>query len=202
MSIDNAARSKDNFIHQSSDIVRENILNAALRCYQKKTIEKVRLVDIASEAKLARTTVYRYFDNKQEVLIGTIVRRLQALLADIGKRLAEVDSFAEFTVETIAIIFDEVPRTPLFEIMPKDLSFALVSADGCTTSIFSALSAHFRSRFDAACATGTLRSDIEFDELINWIMRVMLSYVMTSPRAGAIDFRKMLWQFLIPPLSR
>ena len=49
------------------------ILDAAVCCYGKLGIEKTAMVDIAAEANIGRTTLYRHFKSQDDILIEAVV---------------------------------------------------------------------------------------------------------------------------------
>jgi hypothetical protein len=61
----------------------------------------------------------------------------------------------------------------------------------------------FQPRFDAAKAKGELRDGVEFLEFMDWIIHVVVAYVLApSPFADASRRRYMLWRFLVPSIVR
>ena len=105
-----------------SDFAREQILDAALRCYQEKTAQKTRMEHIAREAKVSRTTIYRYFQNRDEVLTGVVLRGLHALVDEARDRIPEQASFADFLVEALASLAEQVPHSPVFNVLLREAS--------------------------------------------------------------------------------
>lgn len=47
---------------------REQILNAALRCFSRQGLHRTTLDEICSEAELSKGAVYNYFKSKQEII--------------------------------------------------------------------------------------------------------------------------------------
>ena len=57
-----------------TDDARERILAAAERCIDRHGIRKTTMDDIASEVGLSRPSVYRYFADRDDLLIELITR--------------------------------------------------------------------------------------------------------------------------------
>lgn len=53
---------------------RNNILNAAERLFFSKGYEKVSLNEVAKEVHLGRSTIYLYFENKEELFFAVVLR--------------------------------------------------------------------------------------------------------------------------------
>ena len=68
-----------------TDLRREEILTAAIKVFGKKGFAATCVGDVADAAKIAKGTVYLYFDSKEEIYATAIrlaVERLQALAAE------------------------------------------------------------------------------------------------------------------------
>ena len=181
-----------------SDFAREQILDAALRCYQQNTFHKTRMEHIAREAKVSRTTIYRYFESRDDVLIGVVLRSLRELMELISQRVASAPTFAEFIVETIASTVDHVPHLPLFKIMMKEATAVVSRVHVGNEEIFALAAMHFKARFDKAAEAGELRSGIEFEQFMEWIIHMGSTFVLVpSARCDAKGIRQMLWRYLV-----
>ena len=58
---------------------RNDILNAAEKLFFSKGYENVSLKDIAKEVKLGRSTLYLYFENKEELFFAVVLRGTRIL---------------------------------------------------------------------------------------------------------------------------
>jgi len=68
-----------------TDLRREEILTAAIKVFGKKGFAATCVGDVAEAAKIAKGTVYLYFESKEEIYATAIrlaVERLQALAAE------------------------------------------------------------------------------------------------------------------------
>lgn len=66
--------------------VQDRLLDAALTCFRRMGGKRTRIEDIAAEAGLARTAVYRYYPNKRAIVAALATR----WLAEDETRLAEI----------------------------------------------------------------------------------------------------------------
>lgn len=66
--------------------VQERLLDAALTCFRQLGGKRTRIEDIAAEAGIARTAVYRYYPNKRAIVAALATR----WLAEDETRLAEI----------------------------------------------------------------------------------------------------------------
>lgn len=186
-----------------SEYAREKILDAAMSCYQKHTFQKTRMEHIAREAKVSRTTLYRYFENRDELLMGVVVRAIHELVQITTEQVAKTESFAEFMVEMIAVTIDQVRYLPLFNMMMQEAAVVIGRIHTSNAEIFAAGSMQFKARFEAASAAGELRKGIEFEEFMNWVIHVGSTFVLLpSDRCDMDGVRQMLWRYLVPSVVR
>ena len=89
---------------------RNDILNAAEKLFFSKGYENVSLKDIAKEVKLGRSTLYLYFENKEElffaivlrgaqILYGIVLRESKKARTSFEKLAAFRDAYYEFSKE-------------------------------------------------------------------------------------------------------
>jgi AcrR family transcriptional regulator len=68
--------------------VQDRLLDSALVCFRRMGGKRTRIEDIAAEAGLARTAVYRYYPNKRAIVAALATRWLaedETRLADIAR---------------------------------------------------------------------------------------------------------------------
>ena len=93
----------------------DNILSAARECYLKQGIAATGMKEVAEAAGLARSTVYRYFPNRDELLVSTIKIEMEALNHYIREKLKKYPDPADQLVEGLIVAIREIPRRPLLE---------------------------------------------------------------------------------------
>src|ERR1700730_18980461 len=97
----------------TTDDARERILAAAERCIDRHGIRKTTMDDVACEVGLSRPSVYRYFADRDDLLIELITRHARALLARARKSISRQSSLADQIVETALYTADHGRRDPL-----------------------------------------------------------------------------------------
>jgi len=81
----------------------EAILDAALVELERHGFRKVALDDVARRAGVSRTTIYRRFANRDELVGAVIERENVALFADIAMELKEAKPQANYYVEAFTL---------------------------------------------------------------------------------------------------
>src|ERR1700759_586952 len=97
----------------STDDARERILAAAERCIDRHGIRKTTMDDVANEVGLSRPSVYRYFADRDDLLIELINRHARALLDRARKSISRQGGVADQIVESVLYIAEHGRRAPL-----------------------------------------------------------------------------------------
>jgi len=89
-----------------TDPTRTVILDAAVAEFEQHGVRRVALEDVARRAGISRTTIYRRFANRDELVAAVIERENTALFADIAAELADAGGQTNYYVEafTAAIL--------------------------------------------------------------------------------------------------
>src|ERR1700759_792086 len=97
----------------STDDPRERIVAAAERGIDPHGIRKTTMDDVACEVGLSRPSVYRYFADRDDLLIELITRHARALLDRARKSIARQSSLPDQIVESVLYPADHARRAPL-----------------------------------------------------------------------------------------
>jgi AcrR family transcriptional regulator len=91
----------------------ERILSAATRLFGAHRFHEVRMDDIAAEAEVGKGTLYRYFEDKEELyraMLGRssdrFVRRMEGIVAGRGMARARLEALVEAVIDQ----FDAEPH--------------------------------------------------------------------------------------------
>jgi len=89
-----------------ADSATEAILDAAVVEFEQHGFRRVALEDVARRAGVSRTTIYRRFANKDELISAVIERENAALFLDIAEELKHAGPQSNYYVEafTLAIL--------------------------------------------------------------------------------------------------
>src|SRR6202021_2280735 len=97
----------------SADDARERILAAAERCIDRPGIRKTTMDDVACEVGLSRPSVYRYFADRDDLLIELITRHARALLGRARKSISRQSSLPDQLVQIVLSTAEHRRRAPL-----------------------------------------------------------------------------------------
>src|SRR6185312_5326207 len=95
------------------------ILEAALACFSKKGFAATRMDDIAADAKIAKGTIYLYFDNKEAVFKALARDAMGARLEAIQAFIAQYQGSAADLLRLVVTNLGEFARTSDRIILPR-----------------------------------------------------------------------------------
>jgi AcrR family transcriptional regulator len=186
-----------------TDDARERILAAAERCIDRHGIRKTTMDDVACEVGLSRPNVYRYFADRDDLLVELITRHARALLARARKSISRQGSLADQIVEQVLYTADQGRRDPL--------TGHVIDPDGTSLGkrmIASGTSEMCRAEMwdpvlDAAVANNELPPGLPRADIHLWLSNVT-KMVMRGLEEGDGDvrrYRSILRRFVAPAFA-
>jgi AcrR family transcriptional regulator len=187
----------------SADEARERILAAAERCLDRHGIRKTTMDDVASEVGLSRPSVYRYFADRDDLLIELITRHARALLQRARKSISRQSSLPDQIVEAILYTADHGRRDPLTRhvLDPDGTSLgkrmvASGASERCRAEMWDPI-------LDAAVANNELPPGLPRSDIHLWLGDVS-KLVMRGLEDGEGDvrrYRSILRRFVVPAFA-
>jgi AcrR family transcriptional regulator len=188
----------------STDDVREHILAAAERCIVRYGFRKTTMDDIASELGLTRPNVYRYFADRDDLLIELNTRHARALLDRAHKTISRQSTLPDQIVESILYIAEHARRDPLTRhvIDPDATSLGRRMITSGTSEMLKA--ELWDPYLDAAVANDELPPGLRRGDIHLWLSNVT-KMVMRGLEDGDGDlkrYRSILRRFVAPALTK
>jgi AcrR family transcriptional regulator len=187
----------------SADEARERILAAAERCIDRHGIRKTTMDDVASEVGLSRPSVYRYFADRDDLLIELITRHARALLERARRSISRQGSLADQIVEAILYTADHGRRDPMTRhvLDPDGTSLgkrmvASGASERCRAEMWDPV-------LDAAVANNELPVGLPRSDIHLWLGDVT-KLVMRGLEDGEGDirrYRSILRRFVVPAFA-
>jgi AcrR family transcriptional regulator len=187
----------------STDDARERILAAAERCIDRHGIRKTTMDDVACEVGLSRPSVYRYFADRDDLLIELITRHARALIERARKSISRQSNLPDQIVESILYTADHGRRDPLTRhvLDPDGTSLgkrmvASGASERCRAEMWDPV-------LDAAVANGELPPGLPRSDIHLWLGDVS-KLVMRGLEDGEGDvrrYRSILRRFVVPAFA-
>jgi AcrR family transcriptional regulator len=180
---------------------RERMLDAAESCLQRFGLAKTTIEDVAQASQLSRATVYRQFGNRDGLLLALATRDAERTAADAEVFLQRFDDVGSWIVEGMLFCLREIPSRPVLSqfLAPQELGAA--SRMVLTSDRMLAIGDEIlRPMFEPARREGLLQQDLELRSLIEWVLRILMSYLTVPgpPARSEDDLRQLLQEMLLP----
>lgn len=183
----------------ADDDVRRRLLEAAARCIVRRGTACVRMGEVAAEASLARSTIYRYFPTRDQLIIGLFLGKIDAALSAVLAALPQPDcaaaSLPELVLGPLAMIDGNELNEALFSADSREL---VASLELSSEPLFEAVYRHFGPILQHWQADGQLHADLDLRDAVRWIDTVTVT-LLSPPWRDRSDAakRRFLEQFLI-----
>jgi AcrR family transcriptional regulator len=186
---------------------RERLVDAAEACVDRFGLAKTTLEDIAREAAVSRATVYRYFANRDELMLAVLLRDLERSqerdLEEFFEGATDPAAFGRALVEAAAYLLSAIRSSPKLQLLLQR------EGPGFSSTISGASEALFAQWIDdvapylaAAQTSGLLRVDLDAAETAEWVLRIILSLLtIEAPIHHSPDEeRRLMTSYVIPAL--
>lgn len=181
------------------------IIAAAKSCYLASGISATGMNEVASSAGVARSTVYRYFSGRDDLLVATIKAEMERLNIHIRKKLARYPNPDDQMVEGLIVAIKEVPRQPLlravFASEEDSRARKVVWNSDVIVGFGTELMDHVIS---PAREAGLLQDAVPPEILVEWVYRLLLSFLTLPSNWVKSDaqLRTTLHALLVPVLLK
>jgi AcrR family transcriptional regulator len=185
--------------------VRERLLDAAEGCLEQFGPHKTSMEDVARAAGMSRATVYRYFENRDALLLGVASRQAADLATEAMTFLGQFTTLSDWLVEGCLFTLREIPTRPVFASLVTSLDSSAASKLllGSTGMIQIGVNV-LRPMFGNAKDQGLLRDDLDIDMLIEWLLRVLWTYLNAPSQVATNEdsMRKLFRMLLLPAVLK
>jgi len=153
------------------------LCDAALRLMVEKGFDQVTIDDIAAEVEVSKTTFYRYFDSKEDALLGKTTEKLEQIRAALDEQPASEPTLSAVRIAIMSLINsyehdrDEslargriIRETPslIARNLEHQLAWEGVVAEFVASRLGDDPDAPLRSRIVAAIVIATLRATLDY----------------------------------------
>lgn len=184
---------------------RSEILRAAKQCFLDRGISATGMREVAIAAGVARSTLYRYFPSRDDVLVATIKVEMETANTRISEQLMQYDQPCDFIVEGLLIALDYIPSQPLLKaVFVSDEDAAARRIIWRSNIIVSFGEELMATVVGPAMEAQLLQPHVSADVMVEWVYRVLLSF-LTLPSNSIGDetqLRAALHALLVPVLLR
>ncbi len=187
----------------TQDSEQHELLDAAAACYLRLGVAKTTAADIARELGISRATLYRRFGSHEAIFLAVLTRESEAMAAEAETFLAAIDDPAERIVEGIVFSVRQVRDRPVHAAVFGGDAAAWATGQAFQEEALRRIGdAGLRPMLVPALDAGTL-TESEFADLIDWILRVLISYAVIPGTGGRSpdEIRRQLRAWFLPSLT-
>lgn len=183
------------------DLATEAILDAAVVEFERRGFRRVALDDVARRARVSRTTIYRRFANRDELVTAVIDRENAMLFADIADELKGAGPQSNYYVEAFTSSVLRLRRHRVLDrLITDEPALALELARQHHSAIAGRMVDALRGIFPASLADRI--GDQAVGELAETILRYVLMALLLPgpPLVTAEDIRAFASKHFLPSL--
>lgn len=179
----------------------DRLVAAARRCFARFGVDRTTMADIAKEAGVGRTGVYRLGVHRQRLTEAAIVTRLTELGEGIRPVAARRAPFAELLVDTSLATVEAARNDPeLRHLLDTTETIALHRLlTGPEAAMHHVVLELLAPMFATARAAGEMRADVDDDRAVQWLRGVYLMLILRED-LDADGERAMIRDFVLPSL--
>lgn len=185
-----------------------SILAAAEACFERFGITKTTMADVARAANMSRATVYRYFADREDLVMASVVRRARANMGTARDRIRARETFADQVVEGIIDNIRQGLRDPMVHLLVSPAEAALANTLLATSGKAIELTRElWEPILIEARDNGELHAGVDLDLLYEWISEIEMNYISalgddtSSQDASVKRLRSKLHAFFVPSLQ-
>lgn len=181
------------------------IIEAAKGCYLSEGISSTGMKEVAASAGVARSTLYRYFPSRDDLLVATIKDEMRSLNDLLQRQLASYDNPADIIVEGLILSIKEIPRRPLLQAVfvseQDSRARRVIWSSDVIVRFGEEIMDHV---IGPAQEAGLLQDAVGPEILVEWVYRLLLSFLTLPSNWATSDkqLRTTLHALLIPVLLK
>jgi AcrR family transcriptional regulator len=179
------------------------VLDAATSCYLRFGVAKTTAADIAQGVGVSRATLYRRFGSHEAIFLAVLARESTAMAVDAELHLADVEDPGERILEGMMFAIEEIRQRPVHAAVFGGDSAAWAATQAIHVEALRHIGeAGVRPLLASSLADGSV-SDQDMSDLIDWILRVLISYAAVPGDGGRQpeEIRRQLETWFLPAFA-
>jgi AcrR family transcriptional regulator len=191
-------------VNDSQKLSRERILATTREMYTTASMSSVTMDKVASAAGIGRATLYRYFKNRDDLLLAVLEAEALLIADRVEKRIRKIQNPGEHIIEGMVQAVDEIDKSELLHnIFRTDDNSAINRLLFDTDKLINIGLGIILPMAQRAEQSGQLKSDMDFEMLVEWMLRILISLVTIPSKQlnSKKAIRRMLRAILLPVLE-
>lgn len=175
-------------------------MEAAESCFDRYGVSKTTMDDIAKEAGVSRPTVYRHFDDRDNLILAVVMKRSRQLTERAVKFLQKQETFEDQLVEGLLFLVEKGRKDPFVRLLvsPEHIDMATRILGGSNAPVELTYEM-WEPILTAARERGELRDDLDFRAISRWLTYVIILLLGRAElEEDLASRREMLRTFVVP----
>lgn len=182
------------------DAVRQRIIDAAEHLIRDGGVGALRQDAVAAHAGLARSSVYRYFDSKEELVTAAVVQSTLRIGAQIQTAIGTDADPERLLVQGIIDALEAMAADPLLHALTVPTSSRAMTKLA-NNALREGIRPLLEPVFVAAAERGVLRPGVTVDDALRWLQVVSLGLMQAPSVVADLDaLEDLLHLMLVPAL--
>ena len=182
------------------DAVRRRLVEAAETIVREDGAAALRLDSVGDAVGLHRSSVYRYFDSKEDLLIAVVVRATLRLGREVIDAIGPAARADRFIVDGLAMALARIATDPVHRsLMAPSTSEAMTRVG--TRALTEGMRPLVEPMFVAAAEQGVLREGVTPDDALRWLL-IVATGLFRAPEVAPDreELTRLLELMLVPAL--
>ncbi len=196
-----SGRRANSTLPSDTDDARAHLVDAALACFERFGIDKTTMDDIAREAGVSRPMIYRFFADRDSLIMAVIASRARGILDAVRGHIETFSTFEDVLVEGLLLHIDLARGDPYVRLVvgPDQIGLATKVIGGSEAAV-DLIAEVWEPVFLAAQERGELGPGRDRREMCRWLLYLQILFVGRRDLfPDDVDgHRRMLREFLLP----
>ena len=182
------------------EVVKGRLVDAAEEIVREGGVNALRLDSVAEAAGLHRSSVYRYFASKEELLTAVVIQASLRVRHKVVKKLGRSAPPKQLLAEGLAMALAELATDPIHQALADPAASETMAKVG-GKALTSGLGPLVDPVFEQAAAQGLLREGVSPADASRWL-QVVARGLLRSPdiSSNRAELTALLELMLIPTL--
>ncbi len=161
---------------------RERIMRGTIHCVERQGVTGFSLEDVATEAGVSRTSIYRHFPGGRPQLVAeTATWEVGRFWSGLADAVAGLDSLEDRLVRGLVLGSRQIRSSRIMaNLMDPDLDELIEALEPTEPLVYAVMRDYMREMLDREREAGRLRSGVDVGEAADYLTRMIVS-VMGSP---------------------
>jgi len=181
------------------ETTRQRLVDAAELVVRDRGVAALRLDSVAEAVDLHRSSFYRYFDSKEELITAVVVQASLRVGVRVIAQLGDDAAPEQYLVDGLVIALGEMGDNPVFTSLlapAASASMARIAGSALTEGIRPLI----EPMFVAAADRGVLRAGVTPEDAVQWL-QIVATGLLRLPGLPTPDaLRALLRRMLLPAL--